>query len=308
MKKVLISGATGFIGRNCLPILLQKGYEVHVVSSKVSSKILPDVHYHQFDLLDPEQCTKLMNSVKPSHLLHLAWYVVPGKRWWSSLEHFKWMHASLTMLKLFEQAGGERVVITGTCFEYDLRYGYCSDSITPLAPSTFYGKCKHSLQIMLDGFGKETELSNAWARIFFLYGPYEYPERLVSSVSSSLVQGKPALCSHSNQIRDFLYVKDVADALVEVLDSDIQGSVNIGSGQAITLKDIIFTIAKKLGRQDLIRLGAVSVPADEPHLLVADVNRLFEEVGWRPKYDLEYGLEQTVEWWQERINNINGGR
>jgi nucleoside-diphosphate-sugar epimerase len=204
-------------------------------------------------------------------------------------------------LQAFERHGGQRVVMAGSCAEYDWGYGYCSERLTPLAPSTLYGNSKHSLQIMLNSFAAQTELSAAWGRIFFLYGPHEYQERLVSSVVGAVLKNNPAPCSHGEQVRDFLHVQDVADAFVALLESDVSGPVNVASGHPVSLKDIVYKIAGKANRWDLIQLGALPAPANEPPLLVANVSRLKDEVGWSPQYDLDRGLEQTMNWWRERL-------
>lgn len=300
MKKVLITGATGFIGRHCLPSLLEVGYEVHAVSSKISTSKLPNVYWHQVDLLDTVRISRLIAEVRPTQLLHFAWFTAPGE-YWNSLENLRWVRASLDLLQAFASHGGRRVVMAGTCAEYDWQYGYCSEQVTPLAPATLYGACKHSLQIMLEASARQTGLSVAWGRIFFLYGPHEHPDRLVSSVICALLQGEPALCSHGNQIRDFLYVQDVADAFVTLLGSDVTGAVNIASGYPVALKDIIYEIAEKLDRRALIQLGAVPALANEPPLLVADVSLLTSKVGWSPKFDLDLGLEKTISWWKKHL-------
>ncbi len=300
MNKVFITGSNGFIGRHCLPLLVARGYEVHAVSSSATNGNSPNVYFHQADLLNEGNIQALMTEVQPSHLLHLAWYSVPGK-YWTSTENVRWVQASLGLLQAFTLTGGRRAVMAGSCAEYDWRYGYCSEQVTPLLPITLYGVCKHSLQNILDAFARETGVSVAWGRIFFLYGPHEHPDRLISSVIRSLLNGKPARCSHGNQVRDFLYVEDVAGAFVALLESNVEGAVNIASGRPIALKDIIHNIGEKLGREDLIRLGALPASVNEPHLLVADVNRLRNEVGWQPRYSLDKGLEQTITWWKSHL-------
>jgi nucleoside-diphosphate-sugar epimerase len=300
MKKILITGASGFIGRNCLRALLRLGYEVHAVCPDSLEEAYPAVKWHRADLLKLEEAKELVAGLKATHLLHFAWYAEP-KKYWTSDENFKWVRASTELLKEFYSNGGHRAVMAGTCAEYDWGQGICSENTTPLLPTTVYGKCKHSLQGALADFSGKTGLSSAWGRIFFLYGPNEHPARLVSSVIISLLQGKPASCSYGNQIRDFLHVEDVASAFVALLESDVRGAVNIASGRPIALKEVICKIGEKLKQPKLIRLGDIPSPKDEPPLLVADVKRLKEEVGWAPKYDIDSGLDQTIKWWKAAI-------
>ncbi len=306
MKRVLLTGATGFIGRHCLPILSERGYEIHAISTKPPMDRQLDINWHKIDLLDSGQIADLVSIVRPSHLLHFAWYTAPGK-YWTSLENIRWVQSSLDLLQAFVSEGGQRAVMAGTCAEYDWRYGYCSEKTTPLAPSTLYGTCKHTLQVMLNAFSKQTGLSSAWGRIFFLYGPYEHPDKLVSSVICSLLLGRQAHCSHGNQIRDFLYVKDVADAFVALLESDVEGSVNIASGKPIALRDIIEKISDIIMDKSFIQFGTIPTSLDEPPLLVADVRRLNKEVGWMSKYDLDKGLDETISWWKNfgRVDNAS---
>lgn len=305
MKRVLVTGGQGFIARHCLQLLIDKGYEVQAVDLKADKAGPSDVKWHKIDLLDPDQVSMLMARVEPTHLLHLAWYALPGK-FWTSMENFRWVQASLSLLQSFVSHGGNRVIMAGTCAEYDWKYGYCSEDITPLLPATLYGACKHSLQSMLNALSRQTGLSSAWGRVFFLYGPYEHPERLVSSVIRSVLNGDPARCSHGKQIRDFLYVEDVASAFVNIMESGVQGPVNIASGRPICLKEVIMKIGEKTGRPDLIRLGEKAAPEDEPSLLIADIRRLREEVKWSESYTLDEGIDKTIRWWRDHLGIGNG--
>jgi nucleoside-diphosphate-sugar epimerase len=300
-RSVLVTGASGFVGRHCLAPLSAKDFEIHAVASHEGAAIpIEGVHWHRADLLDPVECTTLLADVRPSHLLHLAWYAAPGS-YWTSVQNVRWVQASLGLIDEFARQGGRRAVVAGTCAEYDWRYGYCSELVTPLAPATLYGVCKHSLQLMLAAMAKQMSFSVAWGRLFFLYGPHEHRMRLVPSVICSLLRHEQARCTHGSQIRDFLHVQDAADALVALLDSEVQGSVNIASGQAIALREIILTIAQLLYQHDLIRFGALPVRENEPPLLVANIDRLVNEVGWTPAYDLASGMGQTIHWWKQEI-------
>jgi len=300
MKRVLVTGAAGFIGRYCLSPLIACNYEVHCADLTLPQEDNPGVHWHVADLLNPQQVQEVMAQVRPTHLLHLAWYT-KHKEYWHSLENLRWIQASLDLLQQFYKYGGRRIVVAGTCAEYDWRYGYCSENVTPLSPATLYGICKHSLQTILTAFAEQTGLSAAWGRIFFLYGPNEHPDRLVSSVIRSLLKNETARCSHGNQIRDFLYVEDVADAFVALLDSEVFGTVNIASGEPRKLKRIIYNIADKLNKYKLIELNALPVSADEAKVLIADISRLTTDVGWSPKLNLDQGLDLTINWLKEQL-------
>jgi nucleoside-diphosphate-sugar epimerase len=301
MKRVLLTGASGFIGSKCILPLLKRDFEVHaVVHSSERRDDLSGVSWHQADLLNREQIFGLVSKVEPTHLLHLAWYAEPGK-YWTSTENLRWVQASLDLFEAFALAGGQRIVVAGSCAEYEWGDDEpCAETQTPLKPATLYGACKHALRIMLDAYAAQAGLSAAWGRVFFLYGPSEYEQRLVPSVIRALLRNETARCSHGQQVRDFLYVGDVAEAFVALLDSEVRGAVNIGSGHAVRLEDVITEIARQLDRPELIQLNAIPAAPGEPRVLLADTERLSNELNWRPEFDLRAGLEQTIAWWRLR--------
>jgi nucleoside-diphosphate-sugar epimerase len=197
--------------------------------------------------------------------------------------------------------------MAGSCVEYDWsKVGVCDERLSPLAeeaatrPSP-YAASKAALRKMLTEFAREQNLSAAWGRIFFQFGPHEHPDRLVPSVIRHLLMNQAALCTHGRQIRSFLHVADVGDAFASVLDSRLEGPVNIGSDERIALADLIGHIAQEIGQPDLVKLGARIAPTEEPPLLVPDVRRLHDEVPWRPRLTLREGLTDTIGWWRKQL-------
>jgi len=294
--RILITGASGFIGLHCCAQLIALGYEVHAVSSKTyhSDKI----HWHKVDLLDSNKATELVQNVRPSHLLHLAWNVGPGN-YWTSVQNYHWVKASLTLFEQFSEAGGKRVVVAGSCAEYDWGYEVYSEDNTPLNPATLYGTCKHSLNLMLSSYATLKGLSFAWGRIFSIYGPHEHPDRLCSSVIQALLCGQKAKCSNGALIRDYLHVSDVASSFASLLVSDIQGPVNIGSGFGIKLKDIVGKIEGKIGNEGLLEIINEPRSLNEVPIIIADTTRL-NNIGWKPIYDIDSGLDHTIEWFRNK--------
>jgi nucleoside-diphosphate-sugar epimerase len=295
--RVLLTGASGFIGAHCIEPLRNRGYDVHAVSTHPRQSV-SGVTWHQANLLAANAGRALVAEVKPSHLLHLAWYVVPG-RLISSLENFAWVASSLELVRAFAEGGGTRLVVAGSGYEYDWSYGYCSEKLTPTVPNTVYGSCKQALNLLVQALAGQAGFSAGWGRVFFLYGPHEHPDRLVSSVIRSLLEGRPARCSHGRQIRDYMHVQDVADGLVGLLHSDVHGPLNIASGQATTIRDLVLTIGRILERPELIQLGAIPARANDAPLVVGDNARLLTEVGWTQRFDLETGLRQSIDWWRD---------
>jgi nucleoside-diphosphate-sugar epimerase len=253
------------------------------------------------DLLEPGCAGRVIGQVRPERLLHLAWYAVPGN-FWEAQENVEWARASRELLHAFIQGGGARMAAAGSCAEYDMTAGECVESKTPLLPKTLYGRSKHEAQRALEAAEKPSGLSAAWGRVFFMYGPHENPARPVPYVVRSLLKGEPAVCSEGTQVLDFLHVEDVASALVALLESGVQGPVNIGSGIPVTLREVFETIGTQLGRPELIQFGAREAGA-QPYRLWARTRRLSEELGWTPRYSLSSGLENTIEWWRRAVES-----
>lgn len=296
MKRVLVTGGSGFIGRQTLVPLRQRRYDVCAPASSAA------------DLLAPGTATRLIDEVRPTHLLHLAWDARPG-RFWASTDNVAWVEASLALLRAFAAAGGERVVIAGTCAEY--RWGYevhCVEGETPLEPATLYGAAKHGLHVVAERFAAETGISLAWGRVFFVFGPHEHPARLASSVAAALVRGEPAETSAGTQVRDFLFSEDLGSAFVALLDSDVEGAVNLASGEPRAIRDLVIALGAAAGRPDLLRMGARPSNPSEPAVLTASVDRLRREVGWSPPRTLEERAADAVAWWRRTGDPRAGAR
>jgi nucleoside-diphosphate-sugar epimerase len=257
------------------------------------------VFVHRCDLLDPAQQEGLIRQIAPSHLLHLAWYTRHGE-YWHAPENLTWTAASLQLTLLFSRQGGARAVFAGTCAEYDWDHPLAVEDVTPLRPRTLYGTAKHALHQVVESFARTVSLSQAWGRLFFPFGPHEAPERLVPSVVRALLLGEPARCSEGSQVRDFVYVSDAAAALVALLDSAVTGAVNVG-GFALPVRDLVQEIGRQAGRPHLIRFGALPARAGDPPELRADLHRLGSEVKFAPRFSMEAGVRETIDWWRLRL-------
>lgn len=298
-KRVLLTGATGLIGRHCVPELAARGYEIFALSQRHSCGAIAGVHELSVDLFDAEAVARAVEKARATHLLHLAWNRMAGALGTEKHCHTApWIDASLELVRRFRECGGRRALLAGSCAEYDWRRSDPFEEIAPARPSSVYGRCKHELHIAFEEYSRQVGLGSVWSRIFFTYGPYENPCRLVPSVICALLEGRIARCSHGAQVGDYSHVADVASAIVTLLDSTAEGTYNIGSGVPVTLRDVATLIAAKLGRMDLLEFGAVPSGIWNSYEVVADVRRLHQTTGWAPRYDLASGLDHTIAWWK----------
>lgn len=288
MKRILVTGGSGFIGSNTIPVLRERGFDVVAPSSS------------EMNILDATSVTRVMREISPSHVLHFSWIATPGV-YQESPENESWKNASIHLFREAIANGATRIVGAGSCFEYTWPDAPCMEDSTPTnSASTFYGRCKNACREELMTLAKEHGISAAWGRIFFLYGPGEPEKKLIASVITTLLKGETAQCTHGRQVRDFSYVKDVATGFAALCDSDVRGAVNIASGEAVTLKELIMTAARIIGAEDRVALGAREAPANEPPVITANVTKLLS-TGWKREHTHEEGLRKTIAWWKERV-------
>lgn len=294
----MLTGAGGFIGRHVLAALVAAGHEVHAVDLRPGGAE-SGVRWHEADLLDG---AGVVAEVRPEVLVHLAWYAEHG-RFWSSPENLRWVAASLGLLRAFAEQGGRRALITGSCAEYEWGgEADLSEHATPLRPATLYGASKDALRRVAEAYAREAGLELAWGRLFFLYGPWEAPTRLVPAVIRPLLAGERSATTEGAQVRDFMHVRDAADALAALAASGVTGAVNVASGVPVSVAEVIGLIGELTGRPELIDRGAIATPDSEPARIVADVGRLTEEVRFRPRVGLRDGLASTIDWWRSRAD------
>ena len=303
--RVLVTGADGFIGRYTLPLLVKAGYEVHALCWLRTHEETDGVIWHKINLMDFSEVDALLQKLQVSHLLHLAWYTEHGK-FWHADENLQWVACSLNLLQRFVGHGGERAVMAGSCAEYDWSAGLCSELETACHPATLYGTSKHALYQVAESYCAQHDVDFAWGRIFFLYGPGEVGNRFVPAVINGLLRQEAVACSDGSQIRDFMHVADVASAFVALLESRLIGAVNIASGESNTLRRIGEEIMSQISGDGYVDFGALPNRKDDPAVLTADVSRLRDELGWLPAYPLHQGLADTIDWWKQAQEELNG--
>lgn len=297
--RILVTGGTGFVGRWAVSALKEAGHEVVVCARRESA--IPGCRTIEADLLDDRAAGRVMDWSRPEIVLHLGWYVEHGK-FWNARENLDWVAATMRLATAAKTAGVRRFICAGTCMEYDLEgeRGPLTETAAT-RPSSLYGVAKDATRQLLDGYFGPHEIEFAWGRLFFIFGPNEQSDRLVSSIAISLLSGRPALMTSGVQVRDFCPVQDAGEALAALAVSDVTGPVNIGSGQGMRIAELAEEIRSAVGTGEL-RFGALPDRTNEPRIILANIDRLRSEVGYKPKHPMRERVIETVDWWRARVN------
>ena len=299
---LLLTGATGLVGRYVLAACVERQIEVHAVTSKRgnSASLAPaGAKWHVADLAAPGVAGDLVRRIRPRCVIHCAWDT-RHPIYWSSPENLSWVSATLDMARAFAETNGHRFVLVGSCAEYDWTYGYMVEGVTPERPSTVYGSCKLAAHVAVQGAAAKLGFSAVTARIFFTYGAYENSGRFIPYISRTLAAGETPNLSAGRQLRDLMHGLDTARALLTLAeDTSLDGAINIGSGQPVTLARVATLLASIAGQPEASGLGTLADREDDPLLLLPSVARLFS-TGWRPQISLEAGLAETYAWWAGR--------
>jgi nucleoside-diphosphate-sugar epimerase len=287
--KIFVTGLSGFIGRHVLPLLLEKHYEVHALTRQ-DHKERQGVFWHQGDFFDGDFRVSLLRQIQPDSMLHLAWDVGPGYQ--GSEQNYEWLRARFELFRDFVIQGGQRAVFAGTCFEYDWNYERCEEDVTPLRPRTTYGVCKNALRELVEDYAKDKSVTWAWGRIFYPFGAGEHPDRFFPSLIRAALNGEPLTVRTGQQIRDFIYVRDVAEAFCcLLLEAEVCGIFNVASGIPCSRARVAEEICDITNYRKLPEIGTLA--SDEPDSFFADIRKL-SGLGWRIRYSLREALDEMI--------------
>jgi nucleoside-diphosphate-sugar epimerase len=291
---VLATGGSGFLGRHCLEALVRHGFRVHAVSRTRRETAADGITWHHLDLHVREAVERLMRSLQPSHLLHLAWITTPN-RYRSAPENLDWLEASLALVRAFGEHGGRRFVGVGSSAEYDVEAGPCTEEATPIRPASLYGQCKAACWMATEAYALRYGFSAAWARVFLPYGPGDDPQRLIPSLLAALAAGTPIDVSDGRQVRDFVHVTDIAHLLARLLaTTGATGAFNVGTGRGTPVRQVIEWAADHFHARELVRFGARPQRAEEPLSLVADMAKVQRVLCWHASTSIEDGLGRQL--------------
>lgn len=289
-RTLLLTGATGLIGKELAEPLLRAGFDVHAITIDRDN---PDngIHWIPGSLFDEAFVRDTIDALRPAYLLNMAW-ATTGDYLVSDI-NYSFLVAGIHLARRFAAAGGRRAVYAGTCFEYRFRDEPLREDGPLEAGRNNYTFCKNALREIAGRIFAAAGVSFGYGRIFYVYGRRENNTRLGGRLVDRLLRGERVGITAGSLRRDYIYARDIAGAFAALLDSAVEGPVNIGTGEAVTLRDFALAFARRIGREDLLDIA--DDVAGQPPLIVADATRLREEVGYRPRYSLDEAIGEILD-------------
>ncbi len=286
-SRILLTGATGFLGRNLLKSFSKLGVEVDVIvrsgnknkfsSSALISKVIETTNLFKHDR---DWWASLCKDY--STVIHLAWYVEPG-HYFDSNKNIECLIGSLSLIEGARKAGVKKFIGVGTCYEYDLKTERLSAETSPLRPVTLYGASKLSLFTVLSQLFNTQENTFLWCRVFFLLPNKNDKiidsknQRLGDYIKSRISKNEQVFLTSGTQIRDYLYAEDATDMMAKAILQNKTGAINICSGIPRTVRDVAEEIAIGMGRPDLLIFGSKTAQKNDPEYILGEKDSFFKD-------------------------------
>lgn len=307
-KKILITGATGFVGANIVHRFLTEGASVIIFTRKTSNKwrikdILKDVAEYSVDLLDESELENTILHIKPEIIFHTATYGGYPFQCESKKIFGTNCIGTVNLVNACRKIDFGLFVNMGSSSEYGIKHQPMKENDW-LEPITDYGVSKAFATLYCQAVAKRENKSIVTFRLFSPYGYYEASIRLIPSLIISCLKGRNPEVSSPNPVRDFIFIEDLIDSYVKAIENKgrIIGEVfNVGYSRQHSVGEVVDEIIKLIGNKVNPEWESISNPRVEPKIWQADISKAKKLLSWQPKYDLTHGLKKTINWFKENI-------
>jgi nucleoside-diphosphate-sugar epimerase len=304
-RRVLVTGASGFVGANLARRLLDEGHGVHLLLRANHNPwrledIRKDVAVYEADLTDREGLQKAMNRARPEWVFHLAAHgAYPNQTDLDQMIATN-IQGTANLLRAAERVGAEAFVNSGSSSEYGYKdHAPSEDELTE--PNSHYAVTKVAATNLCRLAGQREGSRVVTLRLYSVYGPYEEPSRLVPTLIVQGLAGKLPPLVNPDVARDYVHVDDACEAFLLAASTPDQppGVVyNVGSGAQTTLRQIVDATRQLLNVQAAPVWGSMPDRSWDTNVWVSDPSRIMRDLGWTPKLDLEDGLLTTIDWFK----------
>jgi UDP-glucose 4-epimerase len=304
--RALVTGATGFLGSHLVRRLRKEGANVAVLLRAGSShrrlaSMLDDLEVIPGDLSSIPQSAEPIRRFGPDTVFHLAWYGASSFRYQDDpAQVFDNLGGSLELVRVSADAGCRCWIGMGSVLECGT-YAIPHPENVKVTPKSLYGAAKYSTGLIGEHLCRIYGMRSIWFRLFWAYGPDDDPARMIPYLITTLLKKQRPSLTPGAQRWDYVYIDDVVEALFQVaVNASAQGTFNLGSGEAHTIRDVAIHIRDAIDSALPLGFGDLSYRPDQIMHLQADISRLRDEIGWSPTVALTDGLMRTMEWYRDR--------
>lgn len=308
--KILVTGATGFVGSNLVRRLSSNGHDIHILTRRSSNKwrlmdCFSDLHNHTIDLLNPEELKGLMTEIEPSVIFHLATSGMYGGVSRPDREVIETnLLGTVNLINACNDIDYKCFVNTGSSSEYGPKKEPMKETDI-CEPINFYGISKCAATLYGQSIAQNRDKPIIGLRLFSPFGPFDDKSRLITYAITNALQNKPLLLGNPTAVRDYIYIEDVLDVYLQSIEiaSELKGEVfNVSSGSQITVTYIVNKIIEITDSQSEIKWNSFSGRAHDTEKWEADIEKVSRSFNWRPKYHIDDGIRQTISWFENNLH------
>ena len=295
-KKLLITGAGGFLGFAVALAAQKAGYEVYGIGRQTAPERLKNglCTYEAVDLSDRQAVEAYLARVKPEAIIHCAWTGISGNSRDQDIQYSN-IQATLNLVEIGAKYGLLKFIGIGSQAEYGQYEGRISETHVP-APMTLYGAAKLAAYTLARQRARALSIEFAWLRLFAIYGPGDNPNWLIPSLIRAMMQHQSPPMTEGIQKWDYLFIDDAAEAVMATLGSNrVEGTYNLSSGNALAVRKIAESLRDVIAPELALIFGTIPYGPNQIFHMEGDISRLKQDTGWSPRTDLMTGLQKTIQ-------------
>jgi nucleoside-diphosphate-sugar epimerase len=291
--KFLVTGATGFIGKSLLKLLIQQGHSILAISRTENFELHQDkTTWIQSSLQLDESSINRIRAFEPEVLIHLAWEKIPDFSFETSVENLN--HQLAFFRNILKINSLRKIIVTGSCWEYNKKIGFCEETENDISYN-YFTWAKNSLRDFLQFESNQNNIKFIWARVFYVYGPDQRKESLLPTVIQNIQNNLVPIIRTPSNSNDFIYIDDVTEGLLHFARQKIpSGIYNLGWGKSISIIDIIATIESIMHHSNKITSTLLENMPIKDTDFWAEMSKTSQVLNWSPQISIEIGVKKMI--------------